>query len=341
MTIRLNRRRLLGTTLAAGAAFPLVAIRSRPAHAAEFSYKYANNSPVTHPLNIRTTEAAARVKEKTGGKVEIQVFPNNQLGSDTDMLSQLRSGALEFFTLSGLILSTLVPVASINGVGFAFKDYSQVWPAMDGALGAHVRAEIAKRGLYAFSKMYDNGYRQITSATKPVKTPEDLSGFKIRVPASPLWTSMFKAFGASPTTINFNEVYSALQTHVVDGQENPLSLIDTAKLYEVQKYVAITNHMWDGFWFLANKKAFDALPANLREIVEAEFNASALAERDDLAKMSTTVADTLKGKGLQFVDTDAVAFRGALKKAGFYEEWKGKFGAEAWGTLEKAVGSLS
>jgi tripartite ATP-independent transporter DctP family solute receptor len=296
---------------------------------------------VTHPLNIRTTEAAARVLEKTSGKVEIKVFPNNQLGSDTDMLSQLRSGALEFFTLSGLILSTLVPVASINGVGFAFKDYSQVWPAMDGALGTLVRGEIAKRGLYAFAKVYDNGYRQITSANKPVKTPEDLSGFKIRVPASPLWTSMFKAFGASPTTINFNEVYTALQTHVVDGQENPLSLIDTAKLYEVQKYVAITNHMWDGFWFLANKKSFEAMPANLREIVEAEFNASAIAEREDLAKMNSGVADTLKGKGLQFVETDAAAFRGALKKAGFYEEWKGKFGAEAWGVLEKAVGNLS
>ncbi len=256
---RLNRRRLLGTTLAAGAAFPLVAIRTRPANAAEFSYKYANNSPVTHPLNIRTTEAAARIKEKTGGKVEIKVFPNNQLGSDTDMLSQLRSGALEFFTLSGLILSTLVPVASINGVGFAFKNYDQVWAAMDGDLGTLVRGEIDKRGLYAFSKMYDNGYRQITSATKPVKTPEDLNGFKIRVPVSPLWTSLFKAFGASPTAINFSEVYSALQTHVVDGQENPLALIDTAKLYEVQKYVAITNHMWDGFWLLANKKAFEAL----------------------------------------------------------------------------------
>jgi tripartite ATP-independent transporter DctP family solute receptor len=341
MTIRLHRRRLLGTTLAAGAAFPLVAIRSRPANAAEFTYKYANNSPVTHPLNIRTTEAAARVLEKTGGKVEIKVFPNNQLGSDTDMLSQLRSGALEFFTLSGLILATLVPVASINGVGFAFKDYSQVWPTMDGALGTLVRGEIAKRGLYAFGKMYDNGYRQITSASKPIKTPEDLNGFKIRVPVAPLWTSLFKAFGASPTSINFNEVYTALQTHVVDGQENPLSLIDTAKLYEVQKYVAITNPMWDGFWFLANKKAFEAMPAALREIVEAEFNASALAEREDLAKMNNTVANTLKGKGMQFVETDATAFRGVLKKAGLYEEWKGKFGAEAWGALEKAVGTLS
>ena len=346
MTIRLPastlpRRRLLTAALAGTAAVPLVAIRTRPAQAAEFNYKYANNSPMTHPLNIRTTEAAARVLEKTGGKVEIKVFPNNQLGSDTDMLSQLRSGALEFFTLSGLILSTLVPVASINGVGFAFKDYGQVWPAMDGALGTMVRNEIGKRGLYAFSKMYDNGYRQITSATKPIKTPEDLSGFKIRVPASPLWTSLFKAFGASPTTINFNEVYSALQTHVVDGQENPLALIDTAKLYEVQKYVAITNHMWDGFWMLANKRAFDAMPANLREIVEAEFNAGAIAERADLATMNNTVAATLKGKGLQFVDTDATAFRAALKKAGFYEEWRGKFGPEAWGVLEQAVGSLA
>ncbi|HTR83005.1 MAG TPA: TRAP transporter substrate-binding protein [Reyranella sp.] len=344
MTIRrtvIHRRRLLTTALAGSAAVPLVAIRTRPANAAEFSYKYANNSPVTHPLNVRTTEAAARVLEKTSGKVEIKVFPNNQLGSDTDMLSQLRSGALEFFTLSGLILSTLVPVASINGVGFAFKDYGQVWPTMDGALGAHVRAEIAKRGLYAFGKMYDNGYRQITSSTKPIKTPEDLSGFKIRVPVSPLWTSLFKAFGASPTPINFSEVYTALQTHVVDGQENPLSLIDTAKLYEVQKYVSITNHMWDGFWFLANKKSWEAMPENLRGIVEAEFNAGAVAEREDLAKMNGTVAATLKGKGLQFVDTDAAAFRAKLKSAGFYEEWKGKFGAEAWGILEKAVGNLS
>jgi len=339
MTIR--RRRLLTTALAGSAAVPLVAIRTRPAHAAEFSYKYANNSPVTHPLNIRTTEAAARVKEKTNGRVEIQVFPNNQLGSDTDMLSQLRSGALEFFTLSGLILATLVPVASINGVGFAFKDYSQVWPTMDGDLGKLVRGEIAKRGLYAFGKMYDNGYRQITSSTKPIKTPEDLNGFKIRVPVAPLWTSLFKAFGASPTSINFNEVYSSLQTHVVDGQENPLSLIDTAKLYEVQKYCAITNHMWDGFWFLANRKSWEAMPADLREIVEAEFNAGAVAEREDLAKMSKTVADSLKSKGMQFVDTDAQAFRAKLKSAGFYEEWKGKFGAEAWSVLEKAVGNLS
>jgi TRAP-type C4-dicarboxylate transport system substrate-binding protein len=157
----LNRR-----TLLAGAALPLFAINTRSARAAEFSLKLANNSPVTHPQTIRQQEAAARIKAATNGAVDIQVFPSNQLGSDTDMLSQLRSGAIDFFTLSGLILSTLVPAASINGIGFAFKDYDTVWKAMDGKLGAHVRGEIDKRGLIAFDKMWDNGFRQITSSTR-------------------------------------------------------------------------------------------------------------------------------------------------------------------------------
>ena len=328
-------------TLLAATALPLVAIRTRPAQAAEFSYKFANNLALTHPLNARAAAAATAVQEKTGGRVEIKIFPNSQLGSDTDTLSQLRSGAVEFFTLSGLILSTLVPVASINGVGFAFKDYGQVWPAMDGALGAFVRAEIDKRGLYAFTKQWDNGYRQITSATKPIRAPEDLNGFKIRVPPSPLWTSMFKAFGASPTSINFNEVYTALQTHIVDGQENPLAIIDTAKLYEVQKYLAVTNHMWDGFWFLANKRTWEALPADARVIIETEFNAAAILERQDVEKLNATLQGSVKEHGMEFIDTDAAVFRAALKKAGFYAEWKEKYGPAAWSALEAAVGSLA
>ncbi|MGH7211936.1 MAG: TRAP transporter substrate-binding protein, partial [Acetobacteraceae bacterium] len=208
----ITRRRLAALT----ASLPLVALRARPAAAAEFEYKYANNLPVTHPLNIRANEAVARIKDASKGRLVIQVFPNNQLGSDTDMLSQLRVGAIEFFTLSGLILSTLVPVASINGLGFAFKDYDQVWKAMDGSLGAFVRAAIDTHGLTALDKVWDNGFREMTTSTKPIVTPADLHGLKIRVPVSPLWTSMYKAFGASPTSINFSEVYSALQTRVVD-----------------------------------------------------------------------------------------------------------------------------
>jgi tripartite ATP-independent transporter DctP family solute receptor len=334
---KIRRRALLGAT----AALPLVAIGTRKAGAAEFSYKFANNLPLTHPLNIRAQAAAAKIKNATGGRLEIAIFPNNQLGSDTDTLSQLRTGAVEFFTLSGLILSTLVPVASINGVGFAFKDYGQVWPAMDGALGAFVRAEIDKRGLYAFEKPWDNGYRQITSSTKAIRAPEDLSGFKIRVPPSPLWTSMFQAFGAAPTSINFSETYSALQTHICDGEENPLAVIDAAKLYEVQKYLSVTNHMWDGFWFLANRRAWEALPDDVKKIAEQEIDAAGLLERDDVAKLNATLKGTLESRGLTFIETDPTLFRAALKKAGFYADWRQKYGAEAWAKLEGAVGTLA
>lgn len=329
-------------TLALGAAaLPLVAIRTRPANAAEFSYKMANNTPVTHPLTLEMQAGAERVLKATDGKVDIRIFPNSQLGSDTDMLSQVRSGAIEFFSLSGLILSTLVPPASINGVGFAFKNYDQVWSAMDGKLGAYVRAEIMKRGLFAFEHVFDNGFRQVTSSAKPVLTPADLKGFKIRVPVSPLWTSMFQALGAAPTSINFSEVYSSLQTHIVDGQENPLSLIEAAKLYEVQKYCSLTNHMWDGFWLLGNRRAVDKLPADAREIVEREFSAAALAERAAIATLNMDVRGTLDKRGLVFNDVDQGAFRSSLKDAGFYKDWRGKYGEDAWHVLEDSVGAVS
>ena len=338
MKFRTTRRTLLLAGTAAGAAIAMPWIAKG---AAEFQFKYANNSPVAHPLNVRATEAMKRIKEETNGRVDIQIFPNNQLGSDTDMLSQLRSGAIEFFTLSGLILSTLVPVASINGLGFIWDGYDKVWPAMDGGLGAYVRAQITKAGLHPMERQWDNGYRQMTSSTRPIKTPEDLKGFKIRVPPSPLWTSMFKAFDASPMSINFSEVYSALQTKVAEGQENPLSIIYFAKLYEVQKYLSETNHMWDGFWFLANGKLWNGLPADVRDVIAKNLNNSAIDQRADILKQNETFKTNLTGKGMEFIKVDQKPFREKLQAAGFYKEWKGKFGDEAWAVLEKYTGKIS
>jgi len=191
------------------------------ARAAEFVYKYSNNLPVSHPMNIRAAEMAEAVKRDSGGRLEIQVFPSNQLGSDTDVLSQLRAGAVQFQTLAPLILANLVPVASINGVGFAWKSYREVWPAMDGELGAFVRAQVAKVKLHVFDRIWDNGFRQITSSTRPILTPADLKGFKIRVPVSPMWTSLFNALGASPVGINFSETYAALQTASPRARRTP------------------------------------------------------------------------------------------------------------------------
>jgi len=337
----LSRRRLFaaaGSTVLAGAVGAPVVARAQQA---EWTYKYANNLPATHPMNVRAREMAAAIKQETKGRFDLQIFPSSQLGSDTDTLSQLRSGGVEFFTLSGLILSTLVPAASINGMGFAFPSYDTVWKAMDGELGAYIRSHIAKANLVVLEKIWDNGFRQTTTSTKPVATPADFHGMKLRVPPSPLWTSMFEAFGAAPASINFNEVYSALQTKIVDGQENPLAIISTAKLYEVQKYCSLTNHMWDGFWFLANKRAWEALPEDVRAIVAKNVNAAGVKERDDVAKLNASLQQDLAAKGLIFNKLDPAPFRDALRAAGFYTEWKKKYGDEPWAILEKAVGKLA
>ena len=227
----ISRRTVLKATVAGAALGGIGAPFVARAQTAEFSYKYANNLPDTHPLNVRAKEMAAAIKAETNGKFDLQIFPNNQLGSDTDMLSQIRSGGVEFFTLSGLILATLVPAASINGIGFAFPDYDTVWKAMDGGLGAYVRGEISKAGLVVMDKIWDNGFRQTTSSTKPINGPDDFKGFKICVPVSPLWTSMFKAFDAAPASINFSEVYSALQTKIVEDLTGGHWLLITAVLF--------------------------------------------------------------------------------------------------------------
>jgi TRAP-type transport system periplasmic protein len=336
-----SRRALLKASAASavlgGIGAPFVA----RAQQAEFTYKYANNLPDAHPMNARAKEMAAAIKTETNGRFDMQIFPNNQLGSDTDMLSQIRSGGIEFFTLSGLILATLVPAASINGIGFAFADYSAVWKAMDGELGAYIRGEISKANLVVMDKIWDNGFRQTTSSSKPIIGPEDFKGFKIRVPVSPLWTSMFKALEAAPASINFSEVYSALQTKIVEGQENPLAIISTAKLYEVQKFCSLTNHMWDGFWFLANRRAWEKLPEDVRTIVAKNINAAGVKEREDVAKLNAGLQQELTSKGLVFNQPNAAPFREKLRSAGFYSEWKGKYGDEAWALLEKSVGKLS
>ena len=336
---RFTRRTLLRTA----ATLPAASLIGMPwvAHAAEIELKYGNNLPVSHPLNIRAKEAADRVLAQTNGRVEIKIFPNNQLGGDTDMLSQVRNGGITFFTPSALVIATLVPVAAINAVGFAFADYDQVWKAMDGALGAHVRAAISKVNLFAFEKIWDNGFRQMTTSGKPIEAAKDMAGLKIRVPVSPLSLSMFKALDSAPVSLQFSEVYTSLQTKVVDGQENPLPIIQVAKLYEVQKHCALSNHIWDGFWFIANGRAWNGLPEDVRKIVSDAINDAGMKQRDDIKTLNATVQTDLQSKGLAFNKTNPDSFRAKLRDAGFYKEWKERFGAEAWGLLEGAVGGLA
>jgi tripartite ATP-independent transporter DctP family solute receptor len=337
MTAPLARRRWL----AAGAAACGVAFAGRPARAAGFAYRYASNLTVDHPLNVFMRQCWDAVRRETGGRLDVQIFPNSVLGGDTAVLTQLRSGAVQFFTLDGGILESLVPVAAIQGVGFAFRDSADAFAAMDGPLGDEVRSRIAERGLYVHPKMWENGMRQITAGSRAIRRAEDLAGFRIRTPPGALWVDLFKSLGAAPTPINFADVYSALQTKLVDGQENPYAIIDTAKLYEVQKYLSVTNHMWSAYHFLGNGDAWNALPADVRAIVERNLTIFALRQRRDTMLRNASLADKLARRGMIINRADVSGFRTRLTASGFYEKWRATFGPRAWGLLEAHAGRLA
>jgi TRAP-type transport system periplasmic protein len=338
--LTVSRRSLFKSAIGVAAAGSLLKSPAVWAQAAPLKLKFGNDLPVTHSVNVRLKEAIDEITAETKGQVAISLFPNNQLGSDTDMMAQLRSGALELATMPGTVMSTLIPTASLTGVGFAFTSYDKVWAAMDGEVGKFIRGNIEKVGLVPFEAVWDNGFRQITSSTRPIKTPEDLANFKIRVPVVPLWVQMFSSLGAAPVSIPLNEAYSALQTKIADGQENPLALIESAKFYEVQKFCSLTNHAWDGFWLISSGKAWRTIPKDVQEVLQKHFNAAARKQRDDIVKANAEYQKLLESKGLAFNTTQADAFQAALAKTSFYKDAKAKFGNEAWVLLQKYAGNI-
>ena len=336
MTALISRRGF-GIGLAGGAA--LAVCGTAAAQNAKYRLRYGTAFPADHPGVKRIQEASAALAKESGGQVDLQVYPNSQLGSEPDMFSQVRSGALDFMSTSG-VNQTVVPVGGINAIAFAFDSYDKVWAAMDGELGDHVRTQFGKVGLHVMPKMLDNGYRNITTSAKPVNSPADLKGLKIRVPGNQLWVTMFTALGAAPTSINFGELYAALQTRIVDGQENPLALIESAKLYEVQTHLALSGHIWDGHYIFANARRWNGMPAEIRDVITKHLGDAAVKEREDIVALNTSLVDKLKNAGVAFNTPDKQPFRAMLKEAGFYAEWKKRFGDEPWALLEKYTGPL-
>jgi tripartite ATP-independent transporter DctP family solute receptor len=336
MPSQITRKQFLVGSAAAGA------LAISPAHAAgHYVIRCGIDLPPTHPICTNVSTAAANVLKATKGAVRIEVFPNNQLGDDTHMLSEIRSGAIQMMPIGDSDLAVLVPEASITNIGFAFKDSATAYRAVDGKVGDMVRQKIMQSGLHPLSRVWDEGLRQVTSATRQIRTPQDLAGFKIRVPPSPIMISLFKSLGAAPVAINLSELYTSLKSHVADGEENSLAVIETERLYEVQKYCAITNHMWIGYWILVNGAFWKTLPLAYQTIIADAFDQAALNERSGLQTLTASLESKLKGQGMVFNRPDQAEFRDALAKSGFYKHWRAKFDPALWSALESYTGPLS
>ncbi|HEY1261590.1 MAG TPA: TRAP transporter substrate-binding protein [Stellaceae bacterium] len=332
----LSRRSLLA---AAGAAGP--AILHWPADAAEFAYRCGTALPDAHPMSIRGREAMQAIREASNGRLAITLYTNSMLGQGPAMIAQTIAGKLDMYYLPLDLLGPKNPAFGIFGVGFLFADYEHIWPAMDGALGDHLRSLAGRVGFRVVHNCYDHGFREITSRQKPIKTPADLDGFRIRMPVAPILIALFQHLGAAPVPIDIGKTYHALQSGRVDGQENPLVLIDAGKLYEVQTFCSITNHVWAGIHVSFGNAAWARLPSELQRLADREFNAKALLERADWQSLTAIETESLKKKGMIFNSPDIEPFREELKKSGFYPEMKRQSGEEAWALLEKYVGPLA
>ena len=331
-------RRHLGKVLAGAATAAAV---HRPARAADFSYKFGHAFPLTHPIHMAAVAAASRIKAETNGTVDIEVLGASQLGGDNNLMSQVRSGGIEYYAGAGSVFATVFPVASIWAMGFAFGGYDDVWPAVDGELGERVRAGARSVGLVPFDVVWDNGFRHISTGSRPVTGVGDLKGIKIRVPVSPSLISLFQSLGSSPISLNYGEVYTALQTHLVDAQESPLTIFETGNLHEVQKYLALTGHVWDGGMIVGNKAAWAALPPDMQAIVARVMNEEGRKQRVASAALNDTLRTSLTARGITFTQPPPGPMIETLKERGYYQEWRSKYGDTAWKSLVRYSPALA
>ncbi len=337
-----RRRRELLLAGAAAGVVTACAVPSTRERAPQWQARQFHNQPAQSHQQQFLVDLWEQVKKETGGRLAVTVYPqnNNIPGSDPGALDLLQSGELEFFTLMGGILGRKVPVAEIQGLPFAFTSHAQVHRVNDGALGEYLGRECAAKGIYRFQYgLLENGFRHISTADRPIRVADDLRGLKVRVPDGQMFRDLFTSLDAQPVTINIRELYAALKARSVDAQENPLVITEVNKLYEVTRYISITNHMWSGFNLLANLKFWDGLPSDAQDVVQRNVKKYVALQRAHTDKLNRELETTLAGRGMLFNTADVTTFRRKLGD-GFYQRWKGEFGATAWSLLEEQVGRL-
>jgi tripartite ATP-independent transporter DctP family solute receptor len=338
VTRRVMTRRALMTGAAAAAGSALFV---KPTRAAEYQFSQYHNQAATGPLHKNLTAMWEAVRAETNGRVETHVYAeNNKLpGGDPVALKMLIAGEIQFFTLMGGIIGTVVPVAEAQQLPFAFKSAADAHKAIDGPLGKYIGEEMAAKGMYLFPVGgFDNGMRQVASIPRAIAAPDDFAGMKIRVPPGQMMIDTFAAFGAQPVTTPANQIYDALKTGKVDSQENPLSILEGFKLYELVKYVSLTNHMWSGFNAMANLALWTSLPPDIKDVIGRNYAKYVRLQRLQQGAFNASLRDDFAKRGLLFNEVDQTPFRARLPKV--YAAWKEKLGTKCWSLVEAEVGKL-
>jgi TRAP-type transport system periplasmic protein len=294
-------------------------------------YRLGLNQPAGSPTARRAVEMADEINQEIGDDFRLEVFPESRLGPDPKMFADLRAGALEFF-MAGATLGEVAPTSALPLLPFAFTESKAVFAALDAALGDRIRTELAANGLYAFRRCWQNGFHHLTTSIRPIRTADDLAGLKFRSPGGAIASDFFRSLGADAGMVPFSGMYEALRTRKFDGQSDPLGVVLSLKLYEVQTYLSLTAHWWSGFTLLANAAAWAALPHIIQEVVERDAEKFALLQRADIEKVNAAGREELERRGMKVNTADTASFRARL--GDFYSSWRKKAGPEVWRLLE-------
>ena len=303
-------RRSLTKTVVAGLA---AAILAGSAHAADMTLKLghlANEDNIWHKATIKFGE---ELKTLTDGRIEVEVYPNESLGKEMDLINGMQLGTADM-TISGESLQNWAPMASLLGIPYAFKSLEHMDEVINGDIGDQIEADIIAKAKVRPIAYFARGPRNLTS-NREIRSPDDLNGLKLRVPNVPLFVDVWKALGASPTPMAFSEVFTSLQNGTIDAQENPLALIRSASFYEVQSHVNLTDHVRSWIYLTIAESTWAKLSDDDKAaVMEAAARAQAY-ERELFEKSLADDRAFLEGKGMTFVEVDAAAFQSAAKDA--------------------------
>ena len=303
-----------------------------------FHYKLGLNQPAESPTAKRMTEMAEAINREADGAFQLDVFAEGKLGTDPQMFADMQKGALEFY-MTGALLGRTAPSSDLPLFPFAFTSNEAVFTALDGKLGDIIRADLKHAGIHALRYGWLNGFHHITTGTRPIRSADDFAGLKIRTPGGDFAADFFRTLGAEPGMVPFNDMYDALRAKSFEAQSDPLGVVLSLRLHEVQTYLSLTQHWWSGFTLLVNPAAWAALPPKIQDMVERNAEIFAKLQRADVEKINADGALELERRGMIVNRADTASIKARL--GDFYARWKAKFPPSTWRALEAHADGLS
>ena len=283
------------------------------AMAAQMTLKLGHLANASDPWNKASLKFGEELSKLTDGRIKVKVYPNGSLGKEMDLINGMQLGTVDM-TITGESLQNWAPMAALLAIPYGYKTLADMDAVAGGPIGKKIEAEIIQKAHIRPIAYFPRGPRELTS-NRPIKSPSDLKGLKLRVPNVPLFVSVWKALGADPTPMAFSEVFTSLQNGTIDAQENPLALIKSASFYEVQKYVNLTDHVRSWIYLTISERTWKKLSKADQSAVMKAAKIAQDYERGLFLADEKSLADDLKAKGMTFVKVDKQAFADKAKAA--------------------------